>query len=83
MSTRFTANVSVKKTVWGTELACDAGQRAKPVGCERHSSHYYCSTCVGWYGVPHHGIHKGVNKHPSRATDLCACRPCRERQAAP
>ena len=70
-------NVTLEKTAWGTEFRCTAGQTPEPSGCERHSSHHYCKTCEGWYGVPHDRIHEGVNKHPRWDMD-CACRPCRD-----
>ena len=73
--------VSAKETAWGIEVACDAGQRDKPVGCERHRDHYYCVTCVGWYGVPHDRIHTGDGKHPRWDIQHCACRPCRDAKA--
>lgn len=40
----------------------------------------YCSTCNGFYGVPHTVIHEKRTAHPTHGprSVLCACRPCRE-----
>ena len=65
---------------WGQYMwECEAGQADRPVGCERHNEHHWCSTCRGWYGVPHVGIHDGPARHPNGAWQAaqCACRPCR------
>ena len=59
---------------------CVAGQRTAPRDCDRHSAHHWCGTCVGFYGVPHTGIHEGHTAHPfgTSLTDQCACRPCKQ-----
>jgi hypothetical protein len=62
------------------ELRCEAGQATDPTGyCERHSRHYFCGTCQGYYGVPHAGIHSGPGAHPHyRDARTCACRVCKD-----
>lgn len=67
--------------VSGPEWQCEAGQSLPPIGCERHSDHYWCETCRGFYGVPHDVIHEGPNAHPATfpgERNQCACRPCKE-----
>ena len=64
---------------WGQYMwECEAGQADRPVGCERHDEHHWCSTCRGWYDVPHVGIHDGPSRHPNGAWQDAhsACRPC-------
>ena len=74
--------VTLTARLTGPEWACTAGQEDKPVGCERHSNHFWCTTCEGYYGVPHTDIHTGRNKHPEGSRyEYCACRPCREDRA--
>lgn len=75
-------NVTLTRRAYGDEWSCEAGQEAEPTGCERHSNHYWCDTCQGYYGVPHDGIHSGRNKHPEGSRyEYCACRPCQEDRA--
>ena len=65
---------------WGQYVwECEAGQADRPVGCERHDEHHWCSTCLGWHDVPHDGIHDGPPRHPNAARQDAhsACRPCR------
>ena len=65
---------------WGQYMwECEAGQADRPVGCERHDEHHWCSTCRGWYDVPHDGIHDGPPRHPNAARQSAhsACHPCR------
>ena len=53
---------------WGQYMwECEAGQADRPVGCEHHDEHHWCSTCRGWYDVPHDGIHDGPPRHPNAA----------------
>ena len=61
---------------------CNPGEPTDPGRwCAAHTDHYYCSTCVGWYGVPHdmiHGDSPHSYAHPTGTTGpRCACRPCR------
>lgn len=72
------ANVTLIDTaLFGKQWECETGQTAEPVGCQRHSTHHYCGTCEGWYGVPHTGMHTGRNPHPHTSWgQYCACRPC-------
>jgi hypothetical protein len=68
---------------WGETLVrCEPGEREMPVDCMRHSNHYFCRTCEGYYGVPHDGIHTGPDKHPNRFYRDCACRMCVNKRAA-
>lgn len=62
----------------GLEVNCEPGEPTDTTAyCQRHSQHYYCSTCKGYYGVPHDfGIHEGPDKHPNRFYRDCACRVC-------
>jgi hypothetical protein len=65
----------------GGEWRCEAGQNELPFGCDRHGDHYWCETCLGFYGVPHDGIHEGPDAHPAAygiERQQCACRPCRK-----
>lgn len=57
---------------------CLPGNREFPDRCSWHSEHHWCSTCKGWYGVPHERIHDGPNAHPvpMHVRAGCVCRPC-------
>lgn len=70
--------------IFPPELRCTPGQTDKPTAetCERHSDHYWCGTCQGWYGVPHNfGMHNPGHGHDGVSwTRGCACRPCQTRQ---
>ena len=77
------ANVEWVNGFFGPEWRCRAGQAERPEGCERHSEHYWCKVCGGWYGVPHDGladIHTGPNAHPNHKSWMsgCVCLPCRQ-----
>lgn len=75
----------IVKMPWGeTEVQCEPGERENPVDCTRHSNHYWCSTCLGYYGVPHDGgMHEGPSAHPNQFWNFrtCACRMCKNRVA--
>lgn len=63
--------------IYGPTIECEPGEATDSTGhCERHSSHYFCETCQGYYGVPHTGIHEGEDAHPNRFYWDCACRMC-------
>ena len=70
---------------WGQYMwECEAGQADRPVGCERHDEHHWCSICLGWYDVPH----DGPPRHPNAARQAAhsACHPCNvytDRDTAP
>ncbi len=73
-------NVNQVTGPYGTQWECEAGQRDEPIGCERHRDHHWCTTCQGYYGVPHDGIHSGDSAHPWGnlfGRNQCACRPCK------
>ncbi|MEV8610246.1 hypothetical protein AB0383_20365 [Amycolatopsis sp. NPDC051373] len=72
-----------RSTYYGiTEVRCEPGEKFLPVDCTRHSNHYWCATCAGYYGVPHNLIHTGRDKHPNRFYRDCACRVCRDHAAS-
>lgn len=66
------------------EIRCTAGQTDYPADCERHSEHYWCKWCAGYFGVPHAfpegsdtlTCHTGPD--PSTQPDKvnCICRYC-------
>jgi hypothetical protein len=59
-------------------MDCTAGQTTMPTECDRHASHHWCGVCEGFYGVPHTGMHEGLDAHPRdlHSAQQCACRPC-------
>ena len=60
------------------EDRCTPGQQELPTGCQRHSRHYWCAFCQGWYGVPHElpdGCCTQTQAAPTRGGQ-CACRFC-------
>jgi hypothetical protein len=68
----------ISRSPFGSEVRCEPGETTNPTGvCERHPHHYWCSTCLGFYGVPHDGMHEGRNAHPNTPSARdCACRIC-------
>lgn len=64
------------------EIRCVSGQKTYSMVCTRHSEHYWCGVCEGYYGVSHEGIHGefGMPPHPRGLYEArqCACRPCRD-----
>ena len=64
--------------IFGWEVRCEPGETEYPADCERHSEHYWCETCQGFYGVPHDGgMHDGPNAHPNHwSVRDCVCRMC-------
>lgn len=73
-------HVRLVNTLVGYEWQCEAGQFDQPIGCERHRDHHWCEFCLGFYGVPHDGIHEYPTAHP-RGAGRCACRPCKKAAA--
>lgn len=64
-------------TRWGmTEVRCMAGQPTEPTTCTRHHTHYWCTVCEGFYGVPHDDTYTHTER--ARHDRHCVCRPCRE-----
>lgn len=62
------------------EVRCKAGQDTYPLACNRHSEHYWCIWCAGYYGVEHHydmeySCHMG-NPASFPRGGHCACRFC-------
>jgi hypothetical protein len=78
---QFTGPEPVRPRPRGADW-CNPGEPENPSSwCRMHSSHHYCATCVGWYGVPHdmiHGESPHSHAHPMGTLGpQCACRPCR------
>jgi hypothetical protein len=64
-----------------TEVRCLAGQQTEPRRCTRHPEHFWCTTCEGYYGVPHDEFTHGKWAGSHRGFGTCVCRPCRELDA--
>lgn len=64
---------------FGPERRCEPGETDYPADCERHAEHYWCTTCGGYYGVPHNNLH--TPGHVDRWFRDCACRMCVNRRA--
>jgi hypothetical protein len=67
---------------WRGHRRCRPGNTVMPNVCDYHLKHYWCTTCEGYYGVPHDFIHEGPDAHPVWPYSECACRPCQENQNA-
>lgn len=44
---------------------------------------HYCSSCDGWYGVPHGGSHCQTGSTARWRPEACACRFCCEATGRP
>jgi hypothetical protein len=69
-----------------SQRTCTPGQGTWPDWCDRHSHHYWCRVCDGYYGVPHSGEHGSPDMHgpdsrhgrDRHLAEQCACRPCKQ-----
>lgn len=76
----------MKVDTFDGSLRCDPGEPIYPSTCERHSDHYWCPACHGYYGVPHDApgechsrlVTVSARRFWSswRGADGCVCRFC-------